>query len=605
MTEFKINAYLTLKLEDGLTVIYVGGERFHLYCKPFLLSIPIKNVELYSDAQTLEEADEVFSKTADKDLRKYNKEILELIDEKTEFWGHCSNLHAWVDSEYNSSLLVYNLSFPLLKKLANAGDPLAKKRYKDEICYRFVNGDNISAFLILNNFLNDFSLEEIDVLIEETISKGNFSKDFKEDLWALIGHSKKLDGFPYFKRALDLNLGSNITWRYLATYYYLREEFAKAKNAALNALKIDKDDHYSLSTLGLLCHIDMDLDQAIQLFERANLIKDDFDYRIHLGYLYNKRGFYKKALEYYELCEREIAELNASEVKTLVIGRFNNYYALWKLDKARDYFFKISESDHSPQLLCDYAVICREFKRYDEGLYYLERAYKLDPHFKRIFILRGNLYELKKEEEKALISYKKYLELEPDDTNVISFIYHIYKENADDIEAEAFVEEYLNPDETNEKKLLIALRLYDDKMEFEKEQGVKEKLLFYAKKVLVINPSSFIANGILARLLINDRLYQEAIAPLKKRLEFLPFATRLFSDLAYAYYKTGQDEKALALITPSFEHDSDESNYEKRWTNLLNLFIKDEKFDRAQQVRALILKQREKITRDLANLKLT
>ncbi len=47
MKEFNVNEYITLKLEDGRTNIYIKGELFR-QCKFLLLNIPVEEIKDFS-----------------------------------------------------------------------------------------------------------------------------------------------------------------------------------------------------------------------------------------------------------------------------------------------------------------------------------------------------------------------------------------------------------------------------------------------------------------------------------------------------------------------------------------------------------------------------
>ena len=57
MKEFTINDYITLKLEDNKTVIYVKGEPFS-QCKYLLLEIPHEKIDDLRDIDSIDEAAE-------------------------------------------------------------------------------------------------------------------------------------------------------------------------------------------------------------------------------------------------------------------------------------------------------------------------------------------------------------------------------------------------------------------------------------------------------------------------------------------------------------------------------------------------------------------
>ncbi|KKN37185.1 hypothetical protein LCGC14_0766110 [marine sediment metagenome] len=134
MQEFKVNDYITLKLESKKTNIYVKGELFE-QCKFLLLNIPTQDIDSYSEIESIDEIAEKLGWTEDRQLGVDYE-----IAPGTEFFGHCSNLQAWVENNYDTRLLHRNLAFSLLKKLVDVGDLNAKKVFKEEISKRLASG---------------------------------------------------------------------------------------------------------------------------------------------------------------------------------------------------------------------------------------------------------------------------------------------------------------------------------------------------------------------------------------------------------------------------------------------------------------------------------
>lgn len=66
------------------------------------------------------------------------------IDKDTEFWGHCSNIEAWVENDYNWKILDTSLAFPILRKI------LRHYIYKDDP-YNFRR-----IFLKVVTYLDDY-----------------------------------------------------------------------------------------------------------------------------------------------------------------------------------------------------------------------------------------------------------------------------------------------------------------------------------------------------------------------------------------------------------------------------------------------------------------
>jgi hypothetical protein len=170
MIEFTINELLVLKLEGGRTNIYIGGKYF-FNCKRLLLNIPKKDVHLYDEIDSIDEAAEIY------DHSIYEGEVLReggedpevdmefeerLISPLEEFWAHCSNLQAWAEYDYDTRLLSSNLAFPILKALTDKGDPNATVRFKEEIVNR-LSGDYqpVKEYIFVENYQFYLTNEEL------------------------------------------------------------------------------------------------------------------------------------------------------------------------------------------------------------------------------------------------------------------------------------------------------------------------------------------------------------------------------------------------------------------------------------------------------------
>ena len=89
MKEFRVNKFVTIKLEDTETVIYVAGERFD-QCKFLLLEIPIESIQNLNELDSIDEV----SEGLDRMLEGMGDEF-SIIPPEVEYWAHCSNLQVW------------------------------------------------------------------------------------------------------------------------------------------------------------------------------------------------------------------------------------------------------------------------------------------------------------------------------------------------------------------------------------------------------------------------------------------------------------------------------------------------------------------------------
>ncbi|MFW9970710.1 MAG: leucine-rich repeat domain-containing protein [Candidatus Odinarchaeota archaeon] len=168
MQEFKVNDFITLKLEGKNTVIYVAGERFQ-QCKHLLINIPIDEITAFDQIQSIDEVAEKF---------KITLETSPMISPEARFWAHCSNLQVWVEHTYDTRLLHSNLAFPLLKKLAEVGDIEALRVFKEEIAARIESGyEPVIKFLWNEGYMKYLSKEELSTVLPPKYEELNFLFD--------------------------------------------------------------------------------------------------------------------------------------------------------------------------------------------------------------------------------------------------------------------------------------------------------------------------------------------------------------------------------------------------------------------------------------------
>ena len=157
---FKVNKYITLRLKNRKSIIYVGGKIFQ-QCKYLLLNIHVDKIRDYGEINSIDEAAEVLNHSMEGHGQRYD------ITPETEFWGHCSNIQAWDKFGYDTRILHRNLAFPLLKALVNAGDPQARKVFKEEIALRLESGyPNVVLYLINQGYLEYLDEDELDTVLE-------------------------------------------------------------------------------------------------------------------------------------------------------------------------------------------------------------------------------------------------------------------------------------------------------------------------------------------------------------------------------------------------------------------------------------------------------
>ena len=180
---YVINDYITLKFEDGTTQIYIDGNQF-MQCIRLVLHIPYVDVEKYDEIKSIDDAIDIYKKSL------YQNEIVEGpgarrvygfthdISPEEEFRGHCSNIQAWAENDYNTCILHSNIAFPMLKKLTEVGDPRARRVFNEEIARRYEMGDEKFRFNLKEiGYLKYLTEEELLTLMEVAGEKLNHNKN--------------------------------------------------------------------------------------------------------------------------------------------------------------------------------------------------------------------------------------------------------------------------------------------------------------------------------------------------------------------------------------------------------------------------------------------
>jgi len=151
-----INDHVDVVLEDnGRTHVYIDGKQF-IQCMRLVLTIPLETPQ--TDIASIDDAADKFGTVHEgRGLEAGVHDIT--IDPETEFFGHCSNIQAWAEHDYDTRLLHSNISFPLLKELAKAGDAKASRVLAADIEARLWEGTATTRAIVFETCYDLFSPE--------------------------------------------------------------------------------------------------------------------------------------------------------------------------------------------------------------------------------------------------------------------------------------------------------------------------------------------------------------------------------------------------------------------------------------------------------------
>jgi tetratricopeptide (TPR) repeat protein len=182
---YVVNEHLDVVLEDNdKTHIYIDGVQF-IQCMRLVLNIPLTDNPV--EVTSIDDAKDSYG-TA------FHGHGIEppvhdiYLDSQTEFQGHCSNIQAWIEHDYNPRLLHSSIAFPLLKALARAGDDKARRVLDGELETRIKEGSASTRVAILETcgeLLNhDLYMELLDEVPEH----------HRAHIWFNTGYSLQVMG---------------------------------------------------------------------------------------------------------------------------------------------------------------------------------------------------------------------------------------------------------------------------------------------------------------------------------------------------------------------------------------------------------------------------
>ncbi len=178
---YQFNEFLEARLEREtnmygqlcyVTNIYVKGTLFR-QCKYLLINLDKSEAENYDDIRSIDEVKQKYSKDKSNKLEhhQHKPKLPHGIHPYVEFIGHCSNLGAWIQYNYDTSLIEKTLAFPLLKALVDAGCMDARFKFREEIARRFEQGiESTRTYLTIQGYLRYLKFSELETLYESTKS---------------------------------------------------------------------------------------------------------------------------------------------------------------------------------------------------------------------------------------------------------------------------------------------------------------------------------------------------------------------------------------------------------------------------------------------------
>ena len=166
---YELNENIVLKLILDKTLIFVCGDLF-ITCQKTIIALAPTEFKDYDDFYEIDDIIDYYREEETKN--KEWKEQGVSISPEEEFWVHCSNMQAWVDSGYNSRVLSKSVSFPILIELSKREYSQFTAFLKEDLVQRIQSGSyNAIEYFMQEDFYRFFTQDEFFELLlcpEET-----------------------------------------------------------------------------------------------------------------------------------------------------------------------------------------------------------------------------------------------------------------------------------------------------------------------------------------------------------------------------------------------------------------------------------------------------
>lgn len=531
MTEFKVNEYLSIKLEDEKTNIYVNNELFTL-CK----HLKLKTVK--SDSVS--------------------------ISPETEFWGYCSALQAWAENDYSLDLIDKHFAFILLKKLRKASDLKAMKALSSltncMYCRQVLSQDDVYCpncrKLVLNpdNPRRVGSLNLIDAEVE------NFTDAQHEE------------AIERYKLVLEEDSQNVQALYYLGMSYYHLKKFRNAISCLRRAIAIDPSNELRYYKNIVASFIQMHKYQkALLLCE--GLIEENpksAEYHALSGHVHVCLGDYNKAITLYH----KSIEDSYEPILNPYFGLGKIYFLKYEFSIALNVIRRQLEIWGNDRLFLLRWQIEIEKGEYDNLIPILRKAFQqhlvlkkqLDSYSKSINTLLGRIYLNKGQYAKAIKCFKGGIY--PFHLSVVYTIRRKYKK------AIRICEKAIKVNKRNENAWAYLGTIYAKTQNFDKAK----KAINIAR---ALNPYSDNVKLNLAYIYIKHELLDEAIIICNEILKKSPKHAVGLLYKGYAYFDKGDFEFALEVINKVLETNP---NSDSAKLYLAKIYFQQKSYNKALEV---------------------
>lgn len=598
---FRINEYLTLKWEDGAARIYIGGKKFELYCKPLIISVDIDHDHF--DGHSLEDIERSIKDNFSNeglDKEEYDNEILKSVSVEEIFWGHCSNLQAWADDNYNTEIIHVNLAFPLLNKLKMAGDPVAKHVYKKELIKKITSyNETVATYVLAQGWLADLTVEETTMYFDELKAR-DFKFSEAQALIIICNKINQMDDPEYLKRgikyALKILRGNELEAHpsaiaFLIKFHEKDGKFKEAKKYVEEAMEHHEDDRLAMMACGSYFRATGKFDNAKYCYEKS-LERDPLyiPSLIPLAKILIREGRIEEAT-----ARLEAAIPQHQDNEFLWAALSEAYHAQKDFHRTLDALKVVQSIGNDEDNLDFHKSLIITYTSLDKYQEAVDHAYKIMEKFGAdnipldILLAASSSLSYLDRYDESVDMYKRIIGmgLEGEDSVTVmidlALIYeHVGRE---DDALELYKESLIQTNQIDTFLWVTGIHLEHGRMKM--ARATLETAAHMSLDVSI----DWLDRHYNRWIDVADDFHKASWC-VKRILRLDPDYPNAWSKLAFTLIHMEQYDKAISCVAPSLNHDSKASHYESSWYNLITWFLEHGDRTHAEKVCRIVLDAR-------------
>lgn len=363
--KFRIEKYLLKKAEElaFITIKHEADFKLEGYTIPKNgLDVPIKNEVLVKGIK---------EKTADEKIN-----TMSIADAMIFIMG--------IDSSFKNNNEYKKFLDALSKKLN-----LDFKEYMGYMSRKYFDIGEITDSLIYLKTMITLSPDDIDGLYHYAIVCQELAKQYQKDMDKEAMNKFLLESLDKLEKVIQLEEGFAPAYYHLGYHYYNQGQYIKSKFIWEEALRLGLDSDLSAEVQENIGKMDFKVQyeegynlifqgKCEQALEKLLPLEEDhpdwWNLLFMIGLAYKNMNEIEEAKKYFE----KILITKPHQVDTIVeLGLCEA--SMFNLEKAIEYFEQAAKIKEDPEILCNLGMAYLNNGELDDAIYYIERAYEIDP----------------------------------------------------------------------------------------------------------------------------------------------------------------------------------------------------------------------------------